>query len=169
VWGCPAEAKLFNSSIRKLNPKTVSCHFIGYPDKSKGFHFYCPDRYTKIVKMRRTVFLEDEVIRGSTVPWEIRLKEKRVYVPTPMVAEPFFSVPAAVTPIVQGNVVVEPIVDSLMIMGATSIIGSPMVEINEEESIFQEPIANHKEEQQQPLMQNVSHNEPPRKSQRARK
>jgi hypothetical protein len=86
-----------------------------------------------------------------------------------MVAEPFFSVPAAVTPIVQGNVVVEPIVDSLMIMGATSIIGSPMVEINEEESIFQEPIANHKEEQQQPLMQNVSHNEPPRKSQRARK
>jgi hypothetical protein len=90
-------------------------------------------------------------------------------VPTPMVAEPFFSVPAAVTPIVQGNVVVEPIVDSLMIMGATSIIGSPMVEINEEESIFQEPIANHKEEQQQPLMQNVSHNEPPRKSQRARR
>jgi hypothetical protein len=90
-------------------------------------------------------------------------------VPTPMVAKPFFSVPAAVTPIVQGNVVVEPVVDSLMIMGATSIIGSPMVEINEEESIFQEPIANHKEEQQQPLMQNVSHNEPPKKSQRARR
>jgi hypothetical protein len=39
------------------------------------------------------------VIRGSTVPREIRLEEKRVYVPTPMVEEPFFSVPAAVTPI----------------------------------------------------------------------
>jgi hypothetical protein len=24
VWGCPAEAKLFNPSIRKLDPKTVS-------------------------------------------------------------------------------------------------------------------------------------------------
>jgi hypothetical protein len=36
VWGCPAEAKLFNTSIGKLNPKTVIYHFIGYPDKSKG-------------------------------------------------------------------------------------------------------------------------------------
>jgi hypothetical protein len=68
VWGCPAEAKLFNPSIMKLDPKTVSCHFIGYPDKSKGFWFYCPDRYTKIVEMRHAIFLEDEVIRGSTVP-----------------------------------------------------------------------------------------------------
>jgi hypothetical protein len=39
MWGCPTEAKLFNPSIGKLNPKTVSCHFIGYPDKSKGFNF----------------------------------------------------------------------------------------------------------------------------------
>jgi hypothetical protein len=86
VWGCPAEAKLFNPSIGKLNPKTVSCHFIGYLDKSKGFHFYCPDRYIKIVKTRHAVFLEDEVIRGSTVAREIRLEKKRVCVPTPMVA-----------------------------------------------------------------------------------
>jgi hypothetical protein len=41
VWGCSAEAKLFNPSIGKLDPKTVSYHFIGYPDKSKRFHFYC--------------------------------------------------------------------------------------------------------------------------------
>jgi hypothetical protein len=78
----------------------VSCHFISYPDKSRGFRFYCPDRYTKIVEMRHTVFLEDEVIRGSTVPREIRLEEKLVYVPTLMVGEPFFSVPAAITLIV---------------------------------------------------------------------
>jgi hypothetical protein len=68
VWGCPAEAKLFNPSIGKLDHKTMSRHFIGYPEKSKGFHFYCPDRYTKIVEMGHTVFLEDEVIRGSMVP-----------------------------------------------------------------------------------------------------
>jgi hypothetical protein len=98
VWGCPAETKLFNPSIEKLDPKTVSCHFISYPDKSKGFHFYCPGRYIKIMETRYTIFLEDEVIRGSTVPQEIRLEEKRVCVPTPMVTEPFFSVPAAVTP-----------------------------------------------------------------------
>jgi hypothetical protein len=68
MWGCPAEAKLFNPGIGKLNTKTVSCHFIGYPDKSKGFCFYYPDRYIKIVEIRHAVFLEDEVIRGSTVP-----------------------------------------------------------------------------------------------------
>jgi hypothetical protein len=68
VWGYPAEAKLFNLSIRKLDPKTVSYHFIGYPDKSKGFRFYYPDRYTKIVEMRHVVFLEDEVIRGHGFP-----------------------------------------------------------------------------------------------------
>jgi hypothetical protein len=71
VWGCPTEAKLFNPSIGKLDHKTVSCHFIGYPDKLKDFHFYCPDRYIKIVETRHVVFLEEEVIGGSMVPREI--------------------------------------------------------------------------------------------------
>jgi hypothetical protein len=64
-------AKLFNPSIGKLDPKIVSYHFIGYPDKSKGFHFYYPNRYIKIVEIRHTIFLENEVIKGSTVPREI--------------------------------------------------------------------------------------------------
>jgi hypothetical protein len=37
------------------------------------------------------------------------------------------------------------------------------------EPIFQEPITNHKEEQQEPPVQDVPHNEPPRRSQRARR
>jgi hypothetical protein len=51
VGGCPTEAKLFNRNIGKLDPKTMSCHFIGYLNKSKGFCFYCLDRYTKIVEI----------------------------------------------------------------------------------------------------------------------
>ena len=39
VWGSPAEAKVFNLNIGKLDPKIVSCHFIGYIEKSKGFRF----------------------------------------------------------------------------------------------------------------------------------
>jgi hypothetical protein len=157
VWGCPAEAKLFNPSIGKLDPKTVSCHFIGYPNKSKGFCFYCPDRYIKIVETRYAVFLEDEVIRGSTVPREIRLEEKWVCVPTSMVAEPFFSVPVAVTPMAQGNVVAEPIADSPVPMAATPIVDSPMTEVDEElKLVFQEPITNHEEEQQEPPIQDMS-------------
>ena len=50
VWGCPAKAKVFNQNIGKLDSKTVSCHFIGYPEKSKGYRFYCPDRHTKFVE-----------------------------------------------------------------------------------------------------------------------
>jgi hypothetical protein len=67
VWGCPAEVKVFNPNIEKLDSKTVSCHFIGYPKKSKGYRFYCPDRHTKIVETRHAVFLEDNMIRGSMV------------------------------------------------------------------------------------------------------
>ena len=90
VWGSPAEAKVFNPNIGKLDPKTVSCHFIGYLEKSKGFCFYCPDRHTKFVETRHVVFLEDEMMRGSMVAREIDLEEKRVYAPTPMIHEPFF-------------------------------------------------------------------------------
>jgi hypothetical protein len=50
-----------------------------------------------------------------------------------MVAQPFLSLPAAVTPIVQGDMVVEPVIDSPVPMPATPIVGSPMAEIDEEE------------------------------------
>jgi hypothetical protein len=93
VWSCPAEANIFNPNAGKLEPKTVSCHFIGYPEKSKGFRFYCPDSHTKYVETRHVIFLEDEMMRGSTVPREISLEEKRVYVPTHMIHELIPSVP----------------------------------------------------------------------------
>jgi hypothetical protein len=66
-------------------------------------------------------------------------------------------------------VVVEPVVDSPVTMAATPIVGSLMVEIDEEEKpVFQEPIANHEEEQQRPPIQNVPHDELARRSQRTR-
>jgi hypothetical protein len=90
-------------------------------------------------------------------------------VATPLIGEPFFSVPATATLIVQGNMVVELVVDSPVSMAATPIVGSLMTEINEEEeSVFQEPIANH-EEQQQPPIPDVPHNKRPKRSQRARR
>ena len=67
VWGCPAEAKVFNPNIGKLDSKTVSCHFIGYLEKSKGYRFYYPDRHTKFVETRHIVFLEDDMVRGGMV------------------------------------------------------------------------------------------------------
>jgi hypothetical protein len=49
-------------------------------------------------------------------------------------------------------VVAEPVIDSHVPMDVTPIVDSPMAEIDEElEHVFQEPIANHEEEQQEPL------------------
>jgi hypothetical protein len=31
IWGCPAEAKVYNPHIKKLDSKIVSCYLIGYP------------------------------------------------------------------------------------------------------------------------------------------
>jgi hypothetical protein len=70
----------------------------------------------------------------------------------------------------QGNVVTEPIVDSPVPVAATPIVGSLMVEVDEEEEpIFEELIANQEEEQQEPHIQDVPQNESPRRSQRARR
>jgi hypothetical protein len=93
VWGCPAEAKIFNQNAGKMEPKTVSYHFIGYPEKFKGFRFYCPDKHTKYVEMRHAIFSDHEMMRGSNMPQEISLEEKWVYMPTTMIHELIPSVP----------------------------------------------------------------------------
>jgi hypothetical protein len=131
---------VFKPNIEKLDPKTASCHFIGYPEKSKCFHFYCSDRYTKFVETRHTVILENEMMRGSTVARKIDLEEKRVCVPTPMTQEPFFELPVLVAPIVRDTVV------------PTPVVSSPVVTLNnDEEHVLQKPIqtnATDEEEQQ---------------------
>jgi hypothetical protein len=66
-------------------------------------------------------------------------------------------------------VVVKLVVDSPIPMAVAAIVGSLMSEIDEEEKhVFKEPIDNH-EEQQQPPIQVVPHNEPPRRSQMIRR
>jgi hypothetical protein len=142
VWGSPREAKVFNPTIAKLDPKTVSCHFIGYPERSKGFRFYCPDRSTKFVETRYAVFLEDEMIRGSGTVRKIDLEEKRVYTPNPVIQEPVFSLPAVNAPPVQVTAM------------PTPAVAPPVVTMNEDmEPIHQapeEPVTTQGGEQQQP-------------------
>jgi len=52
----------------------------------------------KFIETRHTA-LEDQMIRGSMVARKIDLEEKRVFVPTPMTQEPYFSLPVIVAPI----------------------------------------------------------------------
>jgi hypothetical protein len=78
---------LFNPQQKKLGYETVSCHFIGYPDKSKGYHFYCPNHLTKFVETRQVVFLEDAGISGSLSRREINLEEIQTKLPIPVIQE----------------------------------------------------------------------------------
>jgi hypothetical protein len=81
VWGCPAEARIYNPHEKKLDLKTVSGYFIGYPEKSKGYRFYCPTHSTKIVETGNARFLENGEISGSDKPQNVAIQEVRVKVP----------------------------------------------------------------------------------------
>ena len=39
IWGCPAEARIYNPHEKKLDSRTISGYFIGYPDNRKGTDF----------------------------------------------------------------------------------------------------------------------------------
>ena len=62
------------------------------------------------METRHVVFVEDEMMRGSMVAREIDLEKKRVYVPTPMIHEPMFSLPAVAAPTVQDTMMSTPVV-----------------------------------------------------------
>jgi hypothetical protein len=100
TWGCPAEARIFNPGQGKLDERTTSCHFIGYPKRSKVYRFYCLARQTKCIETRHAIFLEDDMIKGIKVLREVDLQENRTYGLFPMVEEPYFSIPTMVPPTV---------------------------------------------------------------------
>jgi len=52
------------------------------------------------------------VVRGSMVAREINLEENRVYMPTLMIQETFFSLPIVVAPTVQDTIMTIPVVSS---------------------------------------------------------
>ena len=77
VCGCQAEARVYNPQEKKLDPRTISCHFIGYPERSKGFRFYCPNHVTRIIETGNAKFLENDDISGSIQPRNIMIEESR--------------------------------------------------------------------------------------------
>jgi hypothetical protein len=74
----------------------LAAFFIGYPERSKGYRFYCPDRQTKFIETRRAIFLEDDITKASKVLREVGHQKKRTYVPISMVEEPYFSISVVV-------------------------------------------------------------------------
>ena len=66
VWGCPAEVKLYNPALSKLDSRTTRCYFVSYPDHSKGYRFYNPNGGTRIVESQTAKFLEFDVAEESS-------------------------------------------------------------------------------------------------------
>jgi hypothetical protein len=41
IWGCPAEVRICNPNLKKLDPMTINGFFMGYAVNSNEFRFYC--------------------------------------------------------------------------------------------------------------------------------
>ena len=96
IWGCPAEARSYRPNERKLDSKTVSCYFVGYAERSRGFKFY--DSTTRsFFETGNARFLEDVEFGGEGLR-NVTLDE---VVPE---EEEFISLPNIVIESDQGNI-----------------------------------------------------------------
>ena len=84
VWGCLTEVRVYNPHEKKLDSRSISGYFIGYPEKSKGFRFYCPNHSTRIVETGNARFIENSEISGSDNLRNVDIQEVRVQVPMPI-------------------------------------------------------------------------------------
>jgi transposase InsO family protein len=87
VWGCPAKVRLYNPHEKKLDFRTISGSFIGYPEKPKGYRFYCPNHSTRIVETGHARFIENGEVSGSDKLQNVVIQEVRVQVPVPMASK----------------------------------------------------------------------------------
>ena len=67
-----------------MDLRTISGYFIGYPEKSKGFRFFCPNHSTRIVETGNARFIENGEISGSDNLRNVDIQEGRVQVPMPV-------------------------------------------------------------------------------------
>ncbi|TXG69418.1 hypothetical protein EZV62_004353 [Acer yangbiense] len=78
------KVRIYNPHEKKLDLRTTSDFFIGYPEKSKGYRFYCPSHSPRIVETRNARFIENGETSGSGEPRTVVIQEVRVEVPLPI-------------------------------------------------------------------------------------
>ena len=79
--GCHAEIRFYNPQESKLDTKTISGYFIGYPEKSKEYRFYCLNHTTRIIETGNAIFIENGEVSGSEIPRKVEIQEVRVQIP----------------------------------------------------------------------------------------
>jgi hypothetical protein len=93
IWGCPAEMRPYDPSLKKLDPRSVSGYFVGYANKPKGYRFYCPSYSMRIVESKCAVFLEGDNVNEIVQPSRFAFEEERVVIPVPPSLESTVSLP----------------------------------------------------------------------------
>jgi len=81
IWGCQAKVRIYNPQEKKLDTRTISGYFIGYPAKSKGYMFYCPTHSTRIVETGNARFIENGETSRNDASRNVEIKEVRVQIP----------------------------------------------------------------------------------------
>ncbi|KAK8944130.1 hypothetical protein KSP39_PZI007676 [Platanthera zijinensis] len=81
IWGCLTEARPYKPHERKLDSRTVTCYFIGYSEKSRGYKFYDPATES-IFETGNARFLEDIAFGGEDKLRKIDFSEITTSLPT---------------------------------------------------------------------------------------
>ena len=80
VWGCPAEARPYKPNEKKLDSRTVSCYFVGYSKRSRGFKFYDPSTRS-FFETDNAKFIEDVELSGRESLRKMVFEEESISIP----------------------------------------------------------------------------------------
>ncbi|KAM2720573.1 hypothetical protein EV2_041749 [Malus domestica] len=68
---------MFNPTEKKLDSRIVSCHFVGFPDKSKSYRFYASNLSNKIFESNAAKFIENkEASSNFQGAWILEFEEQ---------------------------------------------------------------------------------------------
>ena len=80
VWGYSAEVRPYRPNEKKLDLRTVSCYFIGYLERSRGYKFYDPTTKS-IFELGNARFFEDVEFAGGGTARDFFFEEEYVDIP----------------------------------------------------------------------------------------
>ena len=81
IWGCLAKARPYRPYEKKLDSRTVSCYFIGYSKRSRGYKYYDPTTKS-IFETGNARFFEDVELDGGDKDRGFSFEEEYVDIPT---------------------------------------------------------------------------------------
>ena len=84
IWGCLAEARPYRPHEKKLDSRTISCYFIGYSERSRGYKLY--DLTTKsFFETRNARFFKDVEFDRGDKDRDFAFEEEYVDIPTAVI------------------------------------------------------------------------------------